>query len=357
MTPLLLLSWWWTEEFLLLTGQDPELARAAGVYARWVSPSAPFLMAFTVCRQWLQGRRILKPILFHALWANLLNVGLNWAFIYGHVGAPELGLQGAALATSVTRTAMAIALVVYIIRKQADNAPRLGWSPAAYDRRAIKALFVLGLPVAFQVTFEIGAFGLATLFAGKLGTTATSAHLVVLNISSITFMVPLGIGLAASTRVGNLIGEKRLDQAKVAARWAFVMATVSMTVFALIFYFCRQELPRLYTRTGELDVRIIAASILPVAAAFQIFDGIQVVGTGVLRGAGQTRPAAVFNLIGYWLLGLPLGYYLTFHTDLGVRGIWWGLALGLACVAGAVLVWWKRTALEQIGRLETEPNI
>ncbi|HRV82512.1 MAG: MATE family efflux transporter [Planctomycetes bacterium] len=348
LTPLLMLAWWWTEDFLLLAGQDPALAHAGGAYARWLCPSAPFLMIFTVSRQWLQGRRIVKPILFHAMWANALNVLLNWVLIFGHAGAPEMGLVGASVATSITRAAMAAGLVAYLMRKQHHVVPRLGLVPAARDGAALRQLFWLGLPVAFQVSFEIGAFGLSTLFAGRLGTTAASAHLVVLNMASITFMVPLGIGLAASARVGNLIGEGRLERARRSARWAFGMGAGTMACFALVFYFGRHELPWLYTNAGEIDVRMAAASILPIAAAFQIFDGIQVVGSGVLRGAGQTRASAFFNFLGYWPLALPLGWFLTFRMDMGIRGIWWGLALGLAGVATGLIVWWKRTPLERI---------
>ena len=356
LTPLLMASWFWTEDFLLIGGQAAETSAAGGSYARWLVPSAPFLMAFTVMRQWLQCRRIVAPILIHAVWSNLLNILLNWMLIFGNLGAPEMGLEGAALATTLTRIGLAGGLFLHLFYTQRQVAPRLGLTREALDRRGLWTVLVLGIPVAFQVTFEIGAFGVSTLMAGRLGTVDASAHLIVLNMASITFMVPLGIGLAASARIGNLIGEGRYETARLSARYAFAMGLGCMSIAAAVFYLGRHGLPSLYTNAGELDVRATAALILPVAAAFQIFDGIQVVGSGVLRGAGQTRPAAVFNLLGYWPLALPIGWWLTFRADWGIRGIWWGLALGLAIVAVGVVLWWRRLNLEALGRVESNQS-
>jgi MATE family multidrug resistance protein len=209
----------------------------------------------------------------------------------------------------------------------------------------------LGLPISFQISFEMAAFGFSTLMAGKLGTVATSAHLVVLNMASITFMVPLGIGLAASTRIGNLIGEGRPLAARRSARLAFATGGGVMLLAGTVFYLGRELLPNLYTKPEDLEVRALAAIILPIAAAFQVFDGLQVVGSGILRGVGKTRPAAIFNLIGFWPLALPLGWYLAFPGHMGLAGIWWGLLLGLACVASGLMIYWKRLDVEHIARV------
>ncbi len=349
--PLLMLAWSWTEGFLLAMGQEPTLAAQGGMYARWQILSVPGVMAFSAIRQWLQGQRLLKPILFHAVWANLLNVLLNWILIFGHWEMPALGLKGAAIATAVTRTLMGGALVWHLLSHHRATVPKLGMGPDAWNRKELMALLALGFPIACQVSFEIAAFGLSTLMAGRLGTISTSAHLVVLNMASITFMVPLGIGLAASTRIGNLIGEGRPGAARKSARCAFSLGGGTMLLAGIAFYLGRDFLPTLYTKPEDLDVRQLAAVILPIAAAFQVFDGIQVVGSGVLRGAGKTRPAAVFNLIGYWPLALPLGWYLTFPAGMGLPGIWWGLALGLAGVATALVVYWKRLDLDHLTRV------
>ncbi|MCA9001365.1 MAG: MATE family efflux transporter, partial [Planctomycetes bacterium] len=300
--PFLWVAWGWTEGFLLVMGQDPELARMGGVYAKWQLVSIPGVMAFTAVRQWLQGQRLLAPILFHATWANALNVLLNWVLIFGHWGAPAMGLRGAALATTIMRTIMGAALVWHVWSHHKATVPRLGMGPLAWNYRAHRYLLALGIPIAIQVTLEMGAFGLSTLLSGRLGTVSASAHLIVMNIASITFMVPLGIGLAASTRVGNLIGEGRPLAARRAARCAFGLGAGVMLIFGLIFLVGRHFLPTLYTSAEEVSVRAMAALILPIAGAFQVFDGLQVVGSGVLRGVGKTKPAALFNLIGYWPL-------------------------------------------------------
>ena len=190
------------------------------------------------------------------------------------------------------------------------------------------------------MSLEMWAFQAATLIAGRLGEAELAAHTVVLNVASVTFMVPLGVGMAATTRVGNLLGAGRPDGAQRAAWVALATGAGVMTGSAVLFVVLRHAIPVLYTT--DVDVRVLAASIFPVAAAFQLFDGVQVVGSGVLRGMGSTRPAALFNLIGYYVLALPLAAWLTFTLDLGLRGIWWGLAIGLATVAVLLSAWIHR---------------
>jgi MATE family multidrug resistance protein len=188
---------------------------------------------------------------------------------------------------------------------------------------------------------EVWAFEIATLFSGRLGTVELGAHVVVLTLASLTFMVPLGISMGAVTRVGNLIGEGRRDLAQVASWMALVLGASAMAVAAVLFVLLRGVLPRVYTEDSA--VIAAAASILPVAAAFQIFDGTQVVGTGILRAMGRTRPAAAFNLVGYYGLALPLAYWLAFRGGFGLPGIWWGLVLGLAAIAVMLVIWvWRR---------------
>jgi MATE family multidrug resistance protein len=165
-------------------------------------------------------------------------------------------------------------------------------------------------------------------------------------------MMPLGVGLAASTRVGNLLGAGRPAEAQRAAWVAIALGAAVMSVSAAIFVLGRGWLPRIYT--PEADVIALGAAILPIAAAFQVFDGVQVVGCGVLRGMGRTRPAAVFNLIGYWLLGLPLGGWLGLRAGWGLGGIWWGLAIGLAAVAILLVLWvrWRGPARAALAVVE-----
>jgi multidrug resistance protein, MATE family len=176
--------------------------------------------------------------------------------------------------------------------------------------------------------------------AGRLGEVPLAAHTAALTLASLTFMVPLGVSLAAVVRVGNLVGARAGRDAQRAAWVALALGGTFMALSAVAFWLGRWQLPRLFT--ADAAVIAAAAAILPVAAAFQIFDGVQVVGAGVLRGLGQTRPAALFNLVGFYVLALPLAWWLGFRLELGLAGIWWGLALGLAVVAAMLVAWLHR---------------
>jgi multidrug resistance protein, MATE family len=269
--------------------------------------------------------------------ANLLNVAANWALIHGHLGLPALGLTGAGIATGLTRSLMLVMLALFTFRAGLHRGAWQPWSRAAVDRAGVAAIVRLGVPVGVQLGLEVWAFQAATLLAGWLGEAELAAHTIVLNVASLSFMVPLGIAMAAVTRVGNLLGAGDPRAAQRAAWVALAMGAAVMGASAVTFVLLRDVLPGFYNR--DAAVLALAAGILPVAAAFQMFDGTQVVGGGVLRGMGRTRPAAWFNLVGYYLLGLPVAYALAFRSGWGLAGIWWGLTLGLAVVALALVAW------------------
>ena len=329
--------WTQTERFLVFAGQDPALARAAHAYTLVQIPSVPFFLAWSALRQYLQGRELMRPALWVILTANVVHVMLNWILIFGHWGSPALGLVGAGIATALSRTLCFVGLA-WLVRAFALHAGAwLPWSRAALDGRGLAQILSLGVPVAIQVSLEIWAFSGAALVAGRLGATALAAHTVTLNMAALAFMLPLGISQGAMTRVGNLIGARDPAQAQRAAWISLAMGAGVMTVSALAFVLFRHELPRIYTPDPE--VIALCAAILPIAAAFQIFDGTQVVGCGILRGMGRTRPAALFNLVSYWCLGLPLGAWLALRGGWGLAGIWWGLCFGLAVVATLLVTW------------------
>lgn len=329
--------WLGTEEMLLLAGQSPVLARMAHDYVIVQVASVPAFLGFTVLRSYLQGRSIVAPTLWVTLIANLLNVAFNWVLIHGELGFPRLGLVGAGIATGLTRTLMFVFLALAIWRGRLYVGAWRPWSRAALDPAGLREIFALGLPVGVQLGLEMWAFQLATLFAGWLGEKQLAAHVVALNLASMSFMVPLGISMAAVTRVGNLLGAGRPAAAQRAAWVALAMGSGVMCVAAASFVLLRGWLPRVYT--ADLEVLAVTATLLPIAGAFQLFDGTQVVGGGILRGMGRTRPAAVFNLLGYYGLGLPVAYYLAFEAGMGVTGIWWGLTLGLMVVAVSLVLW------------------
>jgi len=332
--------WTITEDALLTLGQDPELARQAADYVRMQIPSIPFFLCYSALRQYLQGRELVRPGLWVMLIANFFNAAFNWVLIFGKLGFPALGLVGAGIATGATRVVSLILLVGIVHRLALHQGAWLPWSRAALDPAGLRALLIVGLPIAVQMSLEMWAFGGSTFIAGRLGATAVAAHNVTMHLASITFMVPLGLSQAACVRIGNLIGAGRNEQARVATRVAIAMGAGVMSISAIGFVVGRELLPSVYT--PDLGVIGMAAGILPIAGAFQIFDGTQVVACGVLRGMGRTRPAAVMNFVGYWVLALPIGGWLALRTDAGLPGLWWGLCLGLAVVALGLLVWVAR---------------
>jgi MATE family multidrug resistance protein len=330
-------AWSQAPAVLALLRQEPRLVEAAGHYVHVQIPSIVFFLAFGALRQQLQGREIMRPAMWATLIANASNALLNWVLIFGHLGFPALGLEGAGIATAVNRVVMFGLLVWFVRAADLLEGAWVPWSREAFDRRGLLHILHLGWPVSLQMALEILAFSGSTLVAGWIGAAAIAAHQVTLNFAALSFMMPLGISQAAATRVGNLLGAREPDRAQRAAWLALAMGAGVMSVSAVVFVTFRGQLPRVLT--NELDVVALSASIFPIAAAFQIFDGVQVVGCGILRGMGRTRPVAWFNLVAYWGVGLPLGVWLVLRQGWGLAGIWWGLCLGLAVVASSLVVW------------------
>ena len=340
MSPWVILAWTQTEEVLLLLGQDPKLAHEAERFLLVQIPSVPFFLTYAALRQYLQGREIVRPVLWVVLLGNGVNALGNWVLVFGHWGAPALGLVGSGLATSLTRIAMFAAGVALVIGFRLHEGAWLPWSRRAFDGAGLRALVAIGFPIAIQMSLEMWAFAGSNFIAGGLGAEAVAAHSLVMNLASITFMVPLGIAQGTAVRVGNLIGVGQLAQSQRAAWLGITMGALFMTLSAVGFVVGREVLPRLYT--PEAVVIAAAAAILPIAGAFQVFDGTQAVASGVLRAMGRPGPAAVFNLVGYWVLALPLGGWLALRGGAGLVGLWWGLCAGLVVVAiGLVLLIWR----------------
>jgi multidrug resistance protein, MATE family len=226
------------------------------------------------------------------------------------------------------------------------------WGRDSFAGRGLLQTVRLGLPVGLQISLESSAFALSTSMAGWLGPEALASHQVVLNMASLSFMVPLGIAQGASTRVGNLIGAGDAPGMRQAARVSIALGAFVMLFSAVAFSSLRFELPGLYTDDAGVLAR--AAQILPLAAAFQLFDGTQVVAGGVLRGMGRPDAAAVVNLLGYYGVALPCAYAFGFVFGHGLVGIWTSLALGLTLVALALLVWAHRTAQRPLAALRVQ---
>jgi len=353
LVPPLWWAWTQTEAVMLAFGQAPHLASMAGTYVdTQVYSMVPFLL-YLALRQYLQSRGIVMPALWVMVVANVFNVVANWALIFGNLGFEAQGLVGAARATAATRSFTFFALVAWIFIARLHEGAWERPSARSMSLQGVWAIVKLGLPIGLMYLLEGWAFQLSTLLAGRLGESELAAHTIALNLASLTFMLPMGLSLGAATRVGNLVGAQRPDEAERAAKLSLLMGAGIMVASAVLFVTARTALPYLYTE--DMAVITLCASILPIAGAFQVFDGVQVVGGAILRGVGSTRPAAVFNLVAYYALGLPLGVGLTFGLGWGLQGLWIGLAVGLAIVA-AILLWWIRTRVSYIPLEGTRPR-
>ena len=328
-----------TGRVMVMWGQEAELSQLAQDYAVVQIPGLPFFLVFLVLRQWLQGRGIMRPALWVSLIANGVNALANWILIYGHLGFPALGLEGAGIATALTEAFMCLALASIIWKYRLLRGSWTGWERRALSLPDLRRVFGFGGPVALQLGFEYWAFAIATFMAGMLGAAELASHTIVLNLASITFMVPLGIATAAVTRVGNLIGARSPERAQRAAWVSLALGGAAMVCSAVVFILLRHALPRLYSE--DAAVLALSAAILPVAAAFQVFDGLQVVGGGVLRGMGRTRSAAVFNFLAYYVLALPLAWWWAIRGGGGLMALWWAQCLGLGVSATLVVAWVK----------------
>jgi MATE family multidrug resistance protein len=330
---------------LHLWGLPPEVLSLARPYLSILTWSLPALLLYVAFRRYLQAMNLVKPVMFALVAANLVNAFANWILIYGHLGAPAMGVPGSAVATLAARIFMAGWLLIAILRYEAHRSPplsegegRLRDTPLAIDVTRLRRLFWLGFPAAGQAVFEVGVFSAATALAARVSANALAAHQIVLNLAAFTFMIPLGVASAAAVRVGQAIGRRDRSAAATAGWTAIALGAGFMATAAVVFLAVPRPLVHLFS--SDPAVLEIGVSLLFVTAIFQLFDGVQGVTTGALRGLGNTRTAMLWNLVGHWLVGLPLGYLLCFRWGLGVVGLWWGLSVGLIICGVALLITW-----------------
>ena len=314
---------------LLALRQPPEVVPDAASYVRIAIPGVFPFYAFIVFRQSLQAMGRVAPVLWTVLVANLLNAGLNWVFIYGNLGSPAMGVAGSSLATSVSRWVMALALLGIAGHRLAHHLTP--WRPETLAIEPISRMLRIGLPIGVQYLLEYGAFAAAALLMGMLGTTQMAAHQIAINLASFTFMVPLGVSTATAVLVGHAIGAGDEAQARRAAIAGIFVGATFMCASALTFLLVPGALARSYT--SDAAVVFLAATLIPIAGVFQVFDGVQAVAAGVLRGIGDTHAPAIINVVGFWLIGLPVSWVLAFRMGGGAVGLWWGIVVGLAAVA------------------------
>jgi multidrug resistance protein, MATE family len=339
--PLLLLGMWAAIPLLRLWQLDPGVLALAEPFTWILAWSVLPVSLYTVFRRYLQSTHQVGPIMFSLLSANIINAGLNWVLIYGHWGAPAMGVNGSAWATVGARVYMALVLLIALLRTPEARLKQLfRWEGP--DSARLWKLFWLGLPSAGHIFVEIAVFAAATALAARFPPVALAAHEIVLNHASLTFMVPLGISQGASVLVGQATGAKLPREAE-AAGWTGILAGAGfMALSGLLMFAIPETLIRLYTPNAA----VIAAAVplLFWAAMFQLFDGIQVTAIGALRGLGDTKTPFSAGIFGYWVLGLPVGAYLCFVSGYGVKGLWIGLSAGLAIVSAILTLRWRRSA-------------
>lgn len=294
------------------------------------------LLLYAGFRRYLQGMHVVRPLMIALVTANLVNLVANWALIFGHLGLPALGVAGSAWATVIARVYMMGVLMAAIVmydRRWGSGIFRMSWRPRA---DWLRRLFNLGAPAATQVTLEVGAFAAATVLAGRVDPVSAASHQIAINIAATSFMVPLGVSAAGAVRVGSYVGAGDPRAARVAGWTAVLLGMAFMSAAGVLFVFMPRALIGLFS--ADPEVLTLGASLLVVAAVFQLFDGLQGVATGVLRGLGETRIPMLANLVGHWFIGLPLGYTFCFTLQFGVIGLWWGFSTGLI-ICGMVLLW------------------
>ncbi|MEP6730135.1 MAG: MATE family efflux transporter [bacterium] len=338
---------------LVLLHQPPVLVPLATSYVLIsILGVFPFL-AFVVLRQSLQALGKMRVMVAVIVVANISNAWLNWVFIYGHLGSPAMGAPGSAWATCVSRWLMAILLLGFGWR--ALKPTLTPWRHETFHLAPLASMLRLGLPIGMQQALEFGAFSAIGVLMGVLGTVQMAAHQIAINLASLTFMVPLGVGAAAAVRVGHAAGASDSEGARESARAAIAVGVGFMACTGLIFLLVPRAIAARYTT--EQPVAALAAALIPIAGVFQVFDGIQAVCAGVLRGLGDTRAPFIINLAGFWLAGFPVSIALGFYTSLGAVGLWWGFVAGLGAVAALLLLRTRNRLRGVIARTHVEADV
>lgn len=307
--------------------QSAEVVRQAKPYLFLMGISLIPLLVFNTFKQFAEGLGFTKQAMLISIWGNLLNICLGIIFVKGMFGITPMGIKGVGYSTLIDRCVMAIVMGIYVFRSKHFRVYLRNFAVRNIDKlRSIKILKI-GAPVALQYTFEVSAFSGAAILIGTISPIAQAAHQVAISLAALTYMAASGISAAAAIKSGNFFGARKHQELRLSAISNYHIAIVFMSVAAIIFTFGNHLLPWIYTSDNR--VIAIAAQLLIIAAFFQLFDGTQVVGLGVLRGMGDVNIPTFITFIAYWIIGLPVGYLLGIKLNMGVEGVWYGLVLGL----------------------------
>ncbi|WP_410479258.1 MATE family efflux transporter [Pedobacter nototheniae] len=334
--------------------QTPAVVKYAKPYLSLLAISIIPLLIFQTFKQFAEGLGFTKQAMFVSIWGNLLNVILGIIFVKGMFGISPMGVKGVGLSTLIDRILMAIVMTTYVLRSQNFKKYLVSFKATFFDKVRTLKIIKIGMPVAMQYSFEISAFSGAAVLIGTIGAVEQAAHQIAMSLAAMTYMIASGVASAATIKTGNNFGKNNFVDLRKSAIASYHVILAFMAVTALIFIFANQLLP--FIITNDLAVIKIAAQLLIIAGFFQLFDGTQVVGLGVLRGLGDVNVPTFITFLAYWVIGIPVGYLLGITFGLGVNGIWYGLTLGLLTASILLFIRFQNKT-RKLNRNMTEPAI
>lgn len=317
--------------------QDPLVVTEAKPYLLLLSLSILPLMVFNAFKQFAEGLGFTKQAMQITIWGNVLNVILAIILVKGMFGIEPMGIRGVGIATLIDRILMMFAMMIYVLKSKYFREFLQTFNLLSVQWTRIKNILRIGAPVAMQYVFEIGAFAGASLIAGMIGALEQASHQVAITLAAMTYMMASGIAAAATIKVGNTYGIGKYRRLQKFAKVSYHLVLLFMIFTAAIFAIFNKQLPLLISQDSE--VIVLAAQLLIIAGLFQLFDGTQVVGLGILRGMGDVNIPTFITFFAYWIVGLPIGYFMGVQLGMGVQGVWYGLTLGL--LTSSILLYWR----------------
>ena len=336
---------WFAKPIMYLMKQPQEVVELAMPYLDLVAVSLIPLIIFQAFKQFSDGLSMTRYPMYATLIANIVNVILNYVLIFGKFGFPQMGIIGAAIGTLVSRVIMLVYLWWLLLIKEKSRAYVIQIKLFVLESKVLRKIIGIGLPSALQMFFEVAIFTSAIWLSGILGKNPQAANQIALNLSSMTFMVAMGLSVAATVRVGNQKGLQKFDELRRIAFSFFILVIIISSLFALCFMLGNTFLPSLYVNLNNpinyadnMEVISIAAKLMLVAAVFQISDGVQVVVLGALRGLQDVKIPTIITFVSYWIIGFPISYYFGLYTSYKSAGIWLGLLAGLTASAVMLII-------------------
>ncbi|RYY36934.1 MAG: MATE family efflux transporter [Sphingobacteriaceae bacterium] len=311
--------------------QSPEVVALAKPFLVLLGFSIIPLLVFNTFKQFAEGLGFTKQAMQISIWGNVINICLGIIFVRGMFGIEPMGIKGVGYSTLIDRCLMAVAMSFYVFRSARFKQYLKGFAITQIDKVRSAKILKIGIPVALQSTFEISAFGGANILIGTISAVDQAAHQVAINMAAVTFMVAMGLSSAAAIKSGNNFGAKNHQLHRLSALSSYHIVLAFMSITAVVFVVANQWLP--WIITNDTRVIAVASQLLLLAAVFQVFDGAQVVGLGILRGMGDVNIPTLITFIAYWIIGLPVGYFAGIYLGYGAIGVWVGLVFGLAAAA------------------------